>query len=217
MNDTEKKLADIAREVRECEKCPLSRTRIQAVPGSGGESSGIVFVGEGPGAQEDKQGLPFVGAAGKFLDEMLGEIGLKREEVFITNVVKCRPPDNRDPYPEEVDVCTRLYLWRQLSILRPRLLVTLGRHAMGRFLPSDKRISSVHGTLFRLHNPKTGKSLSLLPLYHPAAALYNGSMREVLLRDFRKIPAILKKESAPERETDEGRRTPPDSGSSSRR
>lgn len=181
----------IADEIRVCEKCPLAKGRLNAVPGSGFGKSGIVFIGEGPGAQEDKAGVPFVGAAGKFLDEMLADIRMKRADVFITNVVKCRPPGNRDPEPNEAAVCTDTFLWRQLEAIKPKLIVTLGRHAMHRFISADKKIGDVHGTLFKITSPKTGKTFSILPLYHPAAALYNGSMREVLKNDFKKIPQMI--------------------------
>jgi len=190
--DTASLLEDIAAEVRRCERCPLYAARLHAVPGEGDASSGIVFIGEGPGAQEDKEGRPFVGAAGKFLDEMLAAIGVRRESVFITNVVKCRPPGNRDPEPDEVRTCTERYLWRQMEVIKPKLLVTLGRHAMYRFVPADKKISEVHGKLFHLTSPTSGKTFNILPQYHPAAALYNGGMRETLMRDFKKIPRILK-------------------------
>jgi len=186
-------LRELEADINKCEKCPLFETRVNAVPGVGSSKSGLVFIGEGPGAREDKQGEPFVGAAGKFLDEMLDEIGIKRNEVFITNVVKCRPPDNRDPFPEEVKICTENYLWKQLEVLNPKIIITLGRHAMYRFIPADKKISEVHGMLFDLKSPKTGRSFKILPLYHPAAALYNGSMRKVLKKDFQTIPKIIQK------------------------
>ncbi len=189
MSDT---LETIAEEIRGCAKCPLAGTRNCAVPGEGSPKSGIVFIGEGPGANEDKEGRPFVGAAGKFLDEMLADIGLSRGDVFITNVVKCRPPGNRDPLPEEVKMCTESFLWRQLDILKPKILVTLGRHAMHRFLPVTEKISAIHGTPVHIKSPKSGRAFTIMPLYHPAAALYNGSMREVLKDDFRKIPKVIK-------------------------
>lgn len=187
------KIDAIAKEIIACNKCPLAEGRLQAVPGAGSAESKIVFIGEGPGAKEDKQGLPFVGAAGKFLDEMLRSIGMKREDVFITNVVKCRPPENRDPFPEEVKICTDSYLWRQLQIINPAIIVTLGRHAMYRFIPADKKIGEIHGKLFHLESPKSGKSFNIFPLYHPAAALYNGGMRGILEDDFKKIPLVIKK------------------------
>ncbi len=190
---TQEKLDKIGDTVRSCEKCPLSRLRIKAVPGSGSAKSGIVFIGEAPGAREDKTGVPFVGAAGKFLDEMLANISVNREDVFITNIIKCRPPKNRDPLPDEVSICTKLYLWNQMEIINPKIIITLGRHAMYRFLPKNKKIGEVHGMLFHLTSPKTGRTFNILPLYHPAAALYNGGMREVLKEDFFHILKILKK------------------------
>ena len=166
-HNTDSSLLDIAKEIQGCEKCPLFLRRLHAVPGEGSSESGIVFIGEGPGREEDKRGKPFVGAAGKLLDEMLAEIGLKRDSVFITNIVKCRPPENRDPEPDEVRICTENYLWRQLEIINPKILITLGRHAMHRFIPADKKISVVHGKLFRLKSPTSGKMFNVLPQYHP--------------------------------------------------
>jgi len=192
MVDKKAQLAEIAEEIKKCKLCPLSEGRINAVPGVGSFDAEIVFIGEGPGAQEDKMGEPFVGASGKFLDEMLASVKLKRSDVFITNIVKCRPPSNRDPLPDEVAVCTEKYFWKQLDIISPKIIVTLGRHAMYRFLPADRKISEDHGKLFQLKSPKTGRNFNVLPLYHPAAALYNGSMRGVLLEDFKAVPKILK-------------------------
>jgi uracil-DNA glycosylase len=186
-------LLSIEEAVKICSLCPLSKGRIHAVPGVGNFDPDIVFIGEGPGAKEDEKGEPFVGAAGKFLAEMLASIQMKREDVFITNVVKCRPPNNRDPLPDEVSVCTTNYLWKQLEVLDPKVVITLGRHAMYRFVPADRKISEDHGKLFKLTSPKTGRHFNIFPLYHPAAALYNGSMRQVLLDDFKKIPGMLKK------------------------
>lgn len=186
-------LDGIAREIRMCERCPLARGRLNAVPGSGSVNAEILFIGEAPGAQEDKQGIPFVGAAGKFLDEMLADIGKMRADVFVTNIVKCRPPDNRDPEPEEANMCTETFLFRQIEAINPLLIITLGRHAMRRFIPADKTISASHGTLFHLTSPRTGKKFAILPLYHPAAALYNGSLRAVLKKDFKKIPVFVRK------------------------
>lgn len=186
-------LDGIAREIRVCERCPLARGRLNAVPGSGSPNAEILFIGEAPGAQEDKQGIPFVGAAGKFLDEMLADIGKMRADVFVTNVVKCRPPDNRDPEPEEANMCTETFLFRQIEAINPLLIITLGRHAMRRFIPADKTISASHGVLFHLTSPRTGKKFAILPLYHPAAALYNGSLRAVLKKDFKKISVFVRK------------------------
>lgn len=189
-------LEAIDRAVHDCTACPLAAGRLTAVPGDGDPKSEILFIGEGPGQKEDETGHPFVGAAGKFLDEMLASIGKTRADVFVTNVVKCRPPSNRDPEPDEIATCTDLYLWRQIELINPKLICTLGRHSMGLFLPPDMKISQVHGQPKRIHgkNPQDEeKEYVLLPLYHPAAALYNGGMRETLKYDFKKIPLVLKK------------------------
>ncbi len=174
---------------KDCE-CELKSTATQPVPGDGNPASEIVFIGEAPGKSEDTQGIPFVGAAGKFLAEMLEAIKMKREEIYITNIVKYRPPNNRDPLPEEKDAC-REWLIEELNFINPKLIVFLGRHSMNDFFPTEK-ISDVHGKLlikkFNHINTK-----HFLPLYHPAAALYNGGMRETLIEDFKKIPKILEK------------------------
>jgi DNA polymerase len=174
---------------QEC-SCSLRTQATRAVPGEGNSSAEILFIGEAPGAKEDEQGRPFVGAAGKFLNEMLASINLKREDVYITNVVKYRPPNNRDPLPEEIASCEK-WLEEQIKIIQPKIIVTLGRHALGHFLPG-KKISEAHGRVFRKTFPNFG-SLVFFVLYHPAAALYNGSMREMLIKDFQKIPRVLKK------------------------
>jgi len=182
-------LEAIDRAVHDCTACPLAAGRLKAVPGDGNPRSELLFIGEGPGQKEDQTGHPFVGAAGKFLDQMLASISLTRAEVFVTNVVKCRPPQNRDPEPDEISTCTDLYLWRQIALMNPKVIITLGRHSMGLFLPGMK-ISAIHG------QPKRVKDRVILPLYHPAAALYNGGMRETLMYDFKKIPLLVKKISA---------------------
>jgi DNA polymerase len=170
--------------------CALKATATQPVPGDGNASAQIVFIGEAPGKSEDEQGIPFVGAAGKFLAEMLGDVGLERKDIYITNVVKYRPPNNRDPEPEEKEAC-RAWLNEELNFIQPKLIVFLGRHAMSNFFPTEK-ISDVHGKL--LSNKFPGiDTTHFLPLYHPAAALYNGGMRQILKDDFKKIPLILKK------------------------
>ena len=184
-------LEQIAEKVQQCTACPLHEGRKNAVPGEGNPNAELLFLGEGPAQREDETGRPFVGAAGKFLEELLGTIGKKREDVFIANVVKCRPPGNRDPFPDEVEMCTSLYLFEQIALIEPKLIVTLGRHSMRRFLPEDFQISKVHGQPFRRHGQV------YLPVYHPAAALYQDSLRQILKSDFRKIPTILKKISAP--------------------
>lgn len=178
-------LEEIASEVRKCTKCNLWRSRKKAVPGEGNKSAQILFIGEGPGQSEDAQGRPFVGDAGKFLEEMLGLVNLKREDIFITNVVKCRPPNNRDPLEEEVDICTRNYLFNQIRQIKPKLIITLGRHSMRVFFPQIKSISSVHGKAYK----KAGQVY--LILYHPAAALYQQSLKEQMIEDFKQIPEIL--------------------------
>jgi uracil-DNA glycosylase family 4 len=170
----------------------IARTCITPVPGEGDPEADIMFVGEAPGAQEDKQGRPFVGASGKFLEEMLGTIGLTRDQVFITNIVKFRPPDNRDPSKEEIAACLP-YLLEQIQVIAPALVVFLGRHAMNVFFP-ELKISEAHGCALRRTVHVGGFELKdqvFLPLYHPAAALYNGGMRATLQEDFANIPAII--------------------------
>jgi uracil-DNA glycosylase family 4 len=163
----------------------LALTATQLVFGDGNPAAEIVFIGEAPGKNEDLQGKPFVGAAGKFLNDMLEMIDLKREDVYITNIVKYRPPDNRDPSPDEKQVFLP-YLESQLEVIQPLIVVTLGRHSLNCFLP-DLQISNVHG------QPKRYKGRIYLPLFHPAAALYNGAMRQTLIDDFALIPTILQK------------------------
>jgi uracil-DNA glycosylase family 4 len=163
----------------------LAATATQLVFGAGNPDADIVFVGEAPGKNEDLQGAPFVGAAGKFLNEMLASIGLERSDIYITNIVKYRPPDNRDPTPEEIEAF-KPYLQQQMEVIQPKLIVFLGRHSMNVFLP-ELKISQAHGRPVR----KGGQVY--LPLFHPAAALYNGGMRETLMSDFALIPAIVKK------------------------
>lgn len=162
----------------------LAKTAKNLVMGEGNLDADVIFVGEAPGKNEDEQGRPFVGAAGKFLDEMLGHAGLNRQDVYITNIVKYRPPNNRDPLPEEKRAFLP-YLLGQVKVINPKLIVTLGRHSMEYFLPSQ-RISQIHG------QPKRNGDLVIMPLFHPAAALYNGSMRQTLIDDFMKIPNVLK-------------------------
>ncbi len=177
-------LQAIEAEIIEAKICPeLAASATQLVFADGDPQSQIVFIGEAPGAKEDQLGKPFVGAAGKFLDEMLASISLKREQVYITNIVKYRPPANRDPEPEEIQAFMP-FLKRQLAVIKPKLVVFLGRHAMNVFLP-ELKISQVHG------QPKRKGGQVYLPLFHPAAALYNGGMRQTLIEDFAKIPKIL--------------------------
>lgn len=178
-------LEQIAQQIKNCQKCGLCQTRTNTVPGNGDPKSPLLFIGEGPGKNEDLQGSPFVGAAGKYLDQLLHSINLDRQKIFITNIVKCRPPGNRDPLPEEIAACTP-FLNQQLEIIKPKLIITLGRHAMNYFLP-NLTISLAHG------KPKRYKEQIYLPLYHPAAGLYNPATRTDIDQDFLKIPHILKK------------------------
>ena len=177
-------LAQIADEVRVCTRCALANRRTLAVPGEGNVLSDVLLVGEGPGAREDATGRPFVGPAGQLLSELLHAIGWQREDVFITNVVKCRPPGNRDPEPVEVATCAA-YLDAQERALDPAVVVTLGRHSLQRYLPGA-RIGAIHGALRRSY---TGQHI--FPMYHPAAALHQASLRETLFRDIRGLPAAL--------------------------
>jgi DNA polymerase len=177
-------LAQIADEVRVCRRCALSAGRTTAVPGEGNVLSDVLLVGEGPGAREDATGRPFVGPAGQLLDELLAAIGWQRADVFITNVVKCRPPANRDPEPNEAAACAG-YLDRQERALEPAVVVTLGRHSLQRYLPGA-RIGAVHG---RLRRSFSGQHV--FPMYHPAAALHQASLRETLFHDMRGLPAAL--------------------------
>jgi DNA polymerase len=182
-------LAAIADEVRVCRRCRLAEQRTQAVPGEGSAETEVVFVGEGPGHNEDQQGRPFVGAAGSLLDELITTVGWRRPDVFITNVVKCRPPGNRDPEPDEMAACAP-YLRRQLEVLDPALVVTLGRFSLGTFMPGA-RISQVHGTV-RPVDPSTGaRAARAFAMYHPAAALRQGALKETMRDDMSRIPAAL--------------------------
>ena len=173
----------------ECE-CDLKTTATQPVFGNGNPNASIVFIGEAPGKKEDETGIPFVGAAGKFLAEMLETIGLKREDIYITNIVKYRPPNNRDPEHFEKIACAP-WLYEELNFIKPTVVIFLGRHSMTHFLP-ELKISEAHGKLVHRKIPNLPVEY-FFPLYHPAAALYNGGMRQTLLDDFRKIPIVLKK------------------------
>jgi DNA polymerase len=189
----------IASEVRDCTRCRLWERRTQAVPGEGHPETEVVFVGEGPGQNEDRLGRPFVGAAGGLLEELLGLVGWRREDVFITNIVKCRPPGNRDPQPDEIAACAP-YLRRQLEALDPALVVTLGRYSLQAFMPGDS-ISRVHGTA-RAIDPASGARAAVgYAMYHPAAALRQAALRTTMERDMAAIPEIL----VQARETEAGR------------
>ncbi len=169
--------------VSDCHACPLGSQRTRAVPGEGPVDAEVMLVGEAPGYYEDQQGRPFVGAAGQFLEQLLASIGLKRTDVFIGNVIKCRPPGNRDPLPEEISACSH-WLSEQFEIVRPRVVVTLGRYSLARFLPGTP-IGKVHGQGRKIND------IWVVPMYHPAAALHQGSLRKTIEDDFRKIPGYL--------------------------
>ncbi|MFN2462565.1 MAG: uracil-DNA glycosylase family protein [Candidatus Dormibacteria bacterium] len=177
-------LTDLEREVRACPLCRLCQTRINAVPGTGDAAARVMIVGEAPGQKEDVSGEPFVGAAGQLLNRLLASIGVAREGVYITNIVKCRPPANRDPLPDEVLACSP-YLDRQVDLIRPDVILLLGRHAVQRLLPGSEGISRIHGTLVE----RDGRAY--VPLYHPAAALYNGFLVQTLEADFERVRGYL--------------------------
>lgn len=205
----QQQLDDVREEILRKKVTPeLKKTATQLVFGDGNPDARILFIGEAPGKNEDQQGIPFVGAAGKFLNEMLGMVDLKREDVYITNIVKYRPPENRDPLPDE-KAAFLPYLQAQLEIIQPKIVVTLGRHSMNCFLP-DLQISKIHGQPKRIRinmhrqaerigkgetsaspEASTGLTIVIMPLFHPAAALYNGGMRQTLIDDFAKLPVVL--------------------------
>ncbi len=179
----EERLARLAQEISVCRQCPLHETRKKAVPGEGPADAEIMLIGEGPGFHENEQGRPFVGAAGKFLEQLLEQANLSRAEVFIANVVKCRPPGNRDPQPEELAACGA-YLDAQMEIINPSVVVTLGRFSMAKFIP-DAKISAVHGQM-----RKAGERF-VIPMFHPAAALHQPQLKPAILGDFAKLPDQL--------------------------
>jgi uracil-DNA glycosylase family 4 len=180
----EEELKQVAAEVNVCTKCALHYSRKNGVPGEGPINAQIMFIGEGPGFHENEQGRPFVGAAGRFLDELLAGIQMKREDVFIGNVVKCRPPSNRDPQTEEISACSS-YLERQIQAINPKVIVTLGRYSMGYFLPNAK-ISSIHGQAMKV------RGRLIVAMYHPAAALHQRSLRPIIEADFARLPDLIK-------------------------
>jgi DNA polymerase len=191
MTDAERRLAldAVAAEIRVCTNCRLHETRTRAVPGEGDPETEVVFIGEGPGFNEDREGRPFIGRAGDLLIKLLASIGWRRDDVFITNVVKCRPPENRDPQPDEIAACAP-FLHRQLAVLDPAVIVTLGRYSMGTFMPGA-RISGAHGTV-RPVDPATGASSALVfAMYHPAAALRAPAIERESYADIAAVPAAL--------------------------
>ena len=176
-------LEQLEKAVHSCTSCSLHQGRTQAVPGEGPLSADIMFIGEGPGFHEDRQGRPFVGAAGKFLEELLASIGMTREQVYIANVVKCRPPGNRDPLPDELSACEP-YLERQIQLIKPRVIVTLGRFSMYRYFPGAA-ISKIHS------QPKRVGNAIVIPMFHPAAALHQPKWRPLVEADFKKLPGLI--------------------------
>ena len=185
----EERLQAIRAQVQQCQACPLYAGRTRAVPGEGPAQSRVMFIGEGPGYHEDQQGQPFVGQAGKFLDELLACAGLKRAEVFITNVVKCRPPSNRDPEPEELKACDQ-YLNAQIEAINPRVIVTLGRFSMAKFVTNGK-ISQIHGRAHQVDGRV------VVTMYHPAAALHQPDLKKTLLEDFGRLKQFLQQAETP--------------------
>jgi DNA polymerase len=179
----EDELTQVAKEVVVCKKCALSKSRKNAVPGVGPAKAEIMFIGEAPGFHENEKGLPFVGAAGNFLNELLAQAGLERSDVWITNVVKCRPPGNRDPQEEEIATCDQ-YLERQIEAIDPKIIITLGRFSMGKFMPGAK-ISTVHGQM-----RKVGDRF-VIAMFHPAAALHQASIKPAIMKDFAQLPKLL--------------------------
>src|SRR3954471_2006712 len=200
LQDREQALEQIADEIRVCERCELHRTRTKSVPGEGPADARVMLIGEAPGWNEDQQGRPFVGAAGKFLEELLAKAGLKRSDVFITNVVKSRPPGNRDPLPDEIVACAP-FLERQIEVIDPEVVVTLGRFSMARWFPGE-RISRIHG------QPKRVGRRLVVPMYHPAAALHQQALRSTIEEDFGRLPKILA-EAEVAREAEESTGEPP--------
>jgi DNA polymerase len=184
MMDAQETLTQIAKEVATCTNCALHHSRKKAVPGEGPAQAEIMFIGEGPGFHENEQGRPFVGAAGQFLDQLLQQAGVTRADVWIGNVVKCRPPGNRDPLPEELTACD-VYLERQIAAINPSIIVTLGRFSMSKFMPGAK-ISQVHGQMRKVGNRY------VIAMFHPAAALHQASLKPAILADFAKLPELLK-------------------------
>src|SRR5215216_3026851 len=185
----EAQLEKLAKQIRVCTKCELHRSRTNAVPGEGPTHAEIMLIGEGPGAREDEQGRPFVGASGKFLDQLLEQAGVTRADVWITNVVKCRPPGNRDPLPDEVEICTSNYLQHQIKIVNPSIIVTLGRFSMVVFFKGAK-ISKIHGQMRKVADR------FVIAMFHPAAALHQISLKPAIMADFAKLPELLKEARA---------------------
>jgi uracil-DNA glycosylase len=187
-------LTELNAEIESCKICELAKHRTKVVPGDGPENARLLFIGEAPGWYEDQSGKPFVGAAGQYLDQLIGLIGYKRSQVYICNVIKCRPPENRDPMPGEIQACSK-WLERQLELIKPRVIVTLGRYSMAKYFPGES-ISKVHGRSKRIGN------IIYFAMYHPAAALHQGNLRKVIEADMLKLPAVLAEAGKMEEEKD---------------
>ena len=200
VEEREDALARIADEIQVCTRCELHKTRTKSVPGEGPADARIMLIGEAPGWNEDQQGRPFVGAAGTFLEELLAAAGLRRDEVFITNVVKSRPPGNRDPLPDEIAACAA-FLERQIEVIDPDVVVTLGRFSMARWFPGE-RISRIHG------QPKRVGRRLIVPMYHPAAALHQQTLKATIQEDFSRLPKILAEAEAVKRSEDAAEKPP---------
>ena len=183
-----------------CAECSLSQGRTNAVPGEGSQNADIMFVGEGPGYYEDRDGRPFIGQAGKLLDQMLAKIGLDRQDVYVTNMVKCRPPNNRDPLPEELSACAP-YLDKQIEIISPRVIVCLGRFSFSKFFPGET-ISKARG------RPRNWNGIKVYPMYHPAAALHNPKLKPAIEKDFRNLPALIEQVNQATQDAPEPEQTP---------
>ena len=182
-------LTDLYKEIALCRKCEIARNRTNVVPGEGAENADIMFIGEAPGFHEDQQGRPFVGPAGQFLEELLTSIKLTRQKVYIANVIKCRPPNNRDPLPTEITNC-QPWLERQIQLISPRVIVTLGRYSLAKYFPG-KSISKIHGTSY------VRDGITYFAMYHPAAALHQGNLRSDIIKDMQKLPDLLVKSQPP--------------------
>jgi uracil-DNA glycosylase family 4 len=181
--EKQRRLREVAAEVERCQRCALYKHALRGVPGEGDPNAAVMLIGEAPGWHENQQGRPFVGAAGQFLEQLLHSVGLRRDQVFIANVIKHRPPDNRDPLPEEIEACNG-YLDRQIEAIDPKVIVTLGRFSLGKFFPGE-RISRIHGV------PRRAGTRIVLPMYHPAAALHQSSLRRTVEEDFKRLPAAI--------------------------
>lgn len=188
MMGIEERASDLYERVRQCDLCPLARTRTHAVPGEGPLDAEVMFIGEAPGMNEDRQGRPFVGQAGQFLEELFNAAGLTRSQVYICNVLKCRPPGNRDPLPGEIEAC-RDYLDEQIEMVDPLIIVTLGRFSMARYFPGET-ISRIHGKV------RDEGERFIVPMYHPAAALHQAALRSTIIEDFRILPSLLEEARA---------------------